>query len=107
MARTGFRRDDGLSSTARGYGADWRRARKVKLDQQPLCEPCQAAGRVTAATQVHHKRRFSGIADPLRLDPANHESICDRCHLGESARQASGTALVAIGADGWPVGASN
>ena len=30
------------SVQARGYGAEWKRARKRKIEQDPLCEPCQS-----------------------------------------------------------------
>jgi 5-methylcytosine-specific restriction protein A len=103
MARTGFHRTDGLSAAARGYNGEWRRLRLQVLAAEPLCRKCASQGRVTAATQVHHVKAFQGIDDPLRLDPSNCEPICEPCHLGESARQASGTTLVAVGVDGWPV----
>jgi hypothetical protein len=39
---------------------------------------------------VHHLQRFHGLNDPLRLDPRNCQSICEPCHLRESAWQARG-----------------
>lgn len=89
-AGTGFARTDGRSSTARGYGSDWRRVRLQVLADEPLCRFCASAGRVTAATQVHHIQRFSGRDDPRRLDPANCAPICVPCHARESARQSNG-----------------
>ncbi|MBL6081393.1 hypothetical protein JMJ56_25690 [Belnapia sp. T18] len=47
---------------------------------------CQAAGRVTAATEVHHMRGFHGIHDPLRLDRRWLAPICVPCHRRESQR---------------------
>jgi 5-methylcytosine-specific restriction enzyme A len=89
-AGTGFRRTDGRSAAARGYDAAWRRLRLAHLAAHPFCVQCQQRGRVTAATEVHHIRRFIGLDDPLRLDPGNCESICEPCHQRESARQANG-----------------
>lgn len=91
-AGTGFARTDGLSSTARGYGQDWRRARLKHLASEPLCRFCAEDGRVTAADQVDHIEPFGGIDDPLRLADSNLRSLCGDCHLARSARQASGAA---------------
>lgn len=87
---TGFARTDGLSSTARGYGQDWRRLRERILAAEPLCRFCCADGRVTAATDVDHIEPFNGIHDPRRLDPTNCRPLCRACHLSRTARQASG-----------------
>lgn len=89
-AGTGFARVDGRSSTARGYGQDWRRVRAQVLASEPLCRFCAADGRVTAATDVDHVEPFKGLADPLRLDPSNLRPLCRPCHLARTARQASG-----------------
>lgn len=89
-AGSGFSRSDGRSSTARGYGADWRRVRAAVLAAEPLCRFCAAEGRVTAATEVDHVDAFHGLADPKRLDPANLRPLCQPCHRRRTARQASG-----------------
>lgn len=89
-AGTGFARTDGRSRHERGYDNAWVKLRARILDGEPLCRTCAEAGRVTAATQVHHLQRFSGLADPLRLDPRNCAPICGPCHARESARQANG-----------------
>lgn len=87
---SGFQRDDRLSSAARGYGHDWRKAREAHLAREPLCRFCAAEGRVTAATDVDHVEPFRGIQDPMRLDPANLRSLCRPCHMARTARQAAG-----------------
>lgn len=89
-AGSGFNRTDGKSRHERGYDNHWARLRKRVLDAEPLCRNCAEHGRVTAATQVHHLRRFNGLDDPLRLDPANCAPICAPCHARESARQSNG-----------------
>ena len=86
----GFQRDDGRSSTARGYGADWRRVRRQVLDAEPLCRSCAAEGRVTPATDVDHIEPFAGVQDPRRLDVANLRPLCRPCHMARTARQAAG-----------------
>lgn len=90
-AGSGFKRADGLSSTARGYGADWRRARLAHLAIEPLCRFCTEAGRVTGATDVDHIEAFNGLDDPLRLDDNNLRSLCGPCHMSRTARQSNGT----------------
>lgn len=89
-AGSGFQRTDGLSAAARGYDGAWRRLRNQILAAEPLCRNCAEAGRVTAATEVHHLERFNGLHDPKRLDPRNCAPICRPCHARESQRQATG-----------------
>lgn len=89
-AGSGFSRTDGRSSTARGYGQDWRRVRLQVLASEPLCRICSAEGRVTAATDVDHIEAFDGIADPLRLALTNLRPLCRPCHMARTARQARG-----------------
>lgn len=88
-AGSGFARTDGRSSTARGYGVDWRRVRARVLQDEPLCRLCAEAGRVTAATDVDHIEPFAGLDDPLRLDRRNLRPLCRPCHMARTARQAS------------------
>jgi 5-methylcytosine-specific restriction protein A len=87
-AGSGFARTDGRSSTARGYGADWRRVRAGVLAGEPLCRICSEAGRVTAATEVDHVERFHGVDDPRRLDRSNLRPLCTPCHAAVTARAA-------------------
>jgi 5-methylcytosine-specific restriction protein A len=85
---SGFRRERNASSTARGYDSDWQRLRLQILAGEPLCRMCHEADRVTAATEVHHMRGFSGLHDPLRLDRRWLMPICVPCHRRESQRDA-------------------
>lgn len=89
-AGAGFSRADGLSSTARGYGQDWRRLRERVLAAEPLCRFCFEVGRITAATDVDHIEPFTGLHDPRRLDPANCRPLCKKHHMQRTARQSSG-----------------
>lgn len=86
---SGFSRAEGLSSTARGYGQDWRRVRERILAAEPLCRFCAADGRVTAATDVDHIEPFTGLRDPRRLDPSNLRPLCRPCHMSRTAAQAN------------------
>ena len=69
----------------RGYDNAWGKLRARKLIHDPLCAVCLAAGRTTAADQVHHVRPFNGVKDPLRLAWGNLMSLCRPCHAVETA----------------------
>lgn len=91
----------------RGYGTAWDKTRPIILKRDNyLCQPCRSKGRVTPATQVHHKL---GKADGGTDDHDNLESICDACHQAETLRQAAEARghtyrpKVTIGRDGWPI----
>lgn len=59
--------------------AAWRRCRALKLGQDPLCEHCKAADRITPATQVHHVKERRDRPD-LAFTLSNLESLCISCH---------------------------
>lgn len=60
---------------------EWRRLRGRYLEAFPLCAHCQAAGRVEAASIVHHKTPVKAGGDPWAWD--NLESLCAACHNKE------------------------
>ena len=66
------------SSSQRGYDSRWRKVRATKLQENPLCERCKAAGRVRPATLVHHIDR-----NPRNNQLSNLESCCVSCHEAE------------------------
>ena len=57
--------------------AAWRRLRRTKLAQDPLCEYCPA-GVITPATQVDHRKAIRDGGDPWAW--ANLVSSCASCH---------------------------
>jgi len=63
------------TANQRGYNANWRKVRKMKLASDPLCERCKADGRLIPATLVHHKDR-----DPRNNSDENLMSLCNECH---------------------------
>ncbi len=79
-----YNRDRG-SSSSRGYGRRWRRFRLTYLAGNPLCADCAAAGRVTAAIEVHHILRAADRPD-LMLDPENVLGLCKAHHSARTAR---------------------
>lgn len=77
------------TATQRGYGARWRRARRLFLIGHPLCAECLRDGRTTAATVVDHKQPHQG--DPaLFWDESNWQALCSRCHNRKTATEDGG-----------------
>lgn len=74
------------SSTARGYGADWRKRRDSIMQRDcGLCQPCKAGGRITPATAVDHiVPKAAGGTDV----ESNLQAICKACHDAKTAREA-------------------
>lgn len=63
----------------------WKKMRRAKLSEQPLCEMCASEGRVKAATCVHHVTPvLDGLSreemSRLAFDYRNLMSLCDECH---------------------------
>lgn len=66
------------SARERGYSARWEHVRKHYLTDHPLCELCEAEGRVKLAALVHHR---TPIEQGGRvLDRSNLEALCVACH---------------------------
>ena len=91
---------NGKSSTERGYGGEWRKAKdRVMRRDGGICQPCLP--RVTAATEVDHiKPKSSGGTD----DDDNLQAICAACHQRKTDAEIGRATRVATGSDGWPVG---
>jgi 5-methylcytosine-specific restriction enzyme A len=67
----------------------WRRLRALKLQINPLCEICQKAGKLVAATTVHHD--IERLARPdLAYDLDNLVSCCSPCHSIEHNKRRGG-----------------
>lgn len=88
--RSGWARQGNRGKTYdRGYDADWRRVRHLKLVSDPYCQNHLRLGVQAIATQVHHIRPFKGKQDPLRLDINNLQSVCAECHARLSAQESN------------------
>lgn len=69
----------------RGYDAAWRRLRAEILRGEPLCRVCRRAGRDVPAEVVDHIVPMAAGGE--RLDPANLQPLCARCHNVKTARE--------------------
>ena len=64
---------------ARGYNAEWRRARKAYLQLHPLCAECLKEGILTPATVVDHIMPHRGDQQ-LFWDEQNWQPLCQTHH---------------------------
>lgn len=88
-------RTDKQSSSKRGYGYAWQKARVGYLASHPLCVYCEREGRVTAATVVDHIVAHRGD-QALFWDKENWQSLCATHHSRDKQReeaQASGDVI--------------
>ena len=67
----------------------WVKLRRMHLRASPLCVQCQAQGRDTPATHVHHIAEVLDDAD-ARLDESNLRSLCHSHHSALHASQKTG-----------------
>lgn len=75
--------------------------RSAKLSDQPLCEYCQAEGRLKAAAEVDHFiPLFQGGTDEWE----NLRSTCIPCHKAKSLRERGAKERTEVNAAGWPIG---
>jgi 5-methylcytosine-specific restriction protein A len=78
------------TSTARGYGVQWRKARAGYLAKHPFCVDCARKGEAHPATNVDHVRAWqTGITETERLvlfwDSANWAPLCASHHSRKTA----------------------
>jgi len=71
--------DNRESSTQRGYGYRWQKARKHYLAKHPLCEMHSSKGQYVYATVVDHIRPHRGDM-ALFWDSSNWQALCKACH---------------------------
>jgi len=76
-AQTHYNKHHRNKDSNKKYGRNWRKIRLAFLSKNPICELCQADGRLTPANTVHHKRK---IADGGNNTYENLQALCNRCH---------------------------
>ena len=59
------------------YGRAWKRVRDAYVEMHPVCERCQADGRLTPTQEVHHKKPLSEGGTHSR---DNLIALCKSCH---------------------------
>ena len=64
--------------------APHRLVRPAQLLREPFCRECAKRGDRIWATVVDHIKPHRG-SWPLFIDPANHQSLCKRCHDRKTA----------------------
>ena len=66
---------------------EWKAVRRVKLNNNPLCEECMRQGKYVRATMVDHivPIKQGGKA----LDIQNLQSLCNSCHSKKSIEEGS------------------
>ena len=81
-------RQDKKRGTAhqRGYSSRWREARRLFLQENPLCVECLKQGVATPATVVDHIIPHRGDWE-LFWDRNNWQSLCKRHHDAKTARE--------------------
>ena len=67
------------STSSRGYGSRWQKARKRYLNAHPLCVECMKVGKYVRATDVDHVMPHRGDLD-LFWDENNWQALCHSCH---------------------------
>lgn len=77
---------EGKSSTQRGYGYKWQKARERFLEKNLLCVYCQRDGRVTAANVVDHVTAHRGDMK-LFWQESNWQALCSSCHSSVKQRE--------------------
>ena len=58
---------------------DWKRTRKQKLANNPLCETCKLVDRIIVSTHVHHSLPIRKFWEQ-RFNQEFLFSLCDACH---------------------------
>lgn len=74
------------SSSKRGYGYRWQKAREGYLRHHPLCAEHERRGEFVQATIVDHIIPHKGDKE-LFWDSSNWQPLCKQCHDAKTARE--------------------
>ena len=92
------------TAAQRGYGARWRRLRKMILSKQPLCaDPFGVhaeRGEIVVATEVDHivPKKYGGTD---AVD--NLQALCKSCHSRKTRGESGGRGVINLGRSTIPV----
>lgn len=86
VMQAGSWRTSSMTSTQRGYGHKWRKARARYLREHPLCVMCQADGHDVPAEVVDHKEPHRGD-EALFWDESNWQPLCASHHSRDKQRE--------------------
>ena len=59
------------------YDRRWQKIRDLYISKHPLCERCEAAGRLVPAEEVHH---ITPLSDGGDHRDSNLQALCKSCH---------------------------
>lgn len=90
------------SSSKRGYGYRWQKARESYLKKHPLCVDCSRRGYVVAADVVDHIVPHRGDMK-LFWDSDNWQSLCTNCHSSFKQRLESSGLSAGCDISGVPI----
>ena len=91
---------DGKAQVKRIRGRALQALRARLLGNHPLCVMCQAAGVVTAATEIDH---VVALTNGGTNDESNLQCLCSDCHESKTLADLGQKQRMDIGLDGWPV----
>jgi 5-methylcytosine-specific restriction protein A len=77
------------TTSERGYGWAWQKARAAFLSSHPLCAEHERQGRVVAASVVDHRIPHRGD-QRLFWDRSNWQPLCKSCHDTKTASEDGG-----------------
>lgn len=94
--------DNRESSSKRGYGYRWQKARKDFLQHHPFCDDHKKRGYVVAATVVDHIVPHRGD-ERLFWDRGNWQALCETCHDSNKQRLEKSGTISGCDVDGLPI----
>lgn len=77
------------TSSQRGYGYKWQKAREGYLAKHPFCSECEKQGLKVLATDVDHIIPHKGDK-ALFWDSSNWQALCHECHSRKTQKEDNG-----------------
>lgn len=80
----------------------WKNLRDRRLQEDPLCKYCEAAGDIVPADTVDHITPHRGNLG-LAFDYGNTQSLCKTCHDIHADAKDRGKIIAGCDDDGYPI----